>query len=268
MLSSANTDEALAYLERKPHENVYVHWLLATGQLRRGGELALWRTATGEIGGSCYMGLQLVPAADSNDALDAFAERVRRAPRSRMIVGERACVERIWKSLQPAMPAPSAIRVSQPLYVISHVPRTGAATGAPVALATLDDLDEIVTNSALMIAGELGGDPRRTNADFRARTARIIGAGWCWTYRIDGKLAFMCNVGSAMPQTAQLQGVWSPPAMRGRGHAARALLAICAHLLETTPSLCLYVNDFNLPAIALYERVGFRRTGENQTILF
>jgi hypothetical protein len=34
------------------------------------------------------------------------------------------------------------------------------------------------------------------------------------------------------------------------------------------PTLSLYVNDFNEPAIALYERVGFRRAGEFATLLF
>jgi RimJ/RimL family protein N-acetyltransferase len=268
MLSPANADEALAYLERRPAESVYVYWLIASGQLARTGRCALWRDATGHVGGCCYIGLQLVPAGESNDALDAFAEYARQAPRARMIVGVRGSVERLWRTLVRTMPAPSAIRVSQPIYVLARSGLAPGNTEAEVALATLDDLDEIVANSAMMIAGELGGDPRRTNADFRARTARIIAAGWWWTYRVDERLAFMCNIGSIMPQTAQIQGVWSPPAMRGRGYAARALGAICDRLLDTTPTLSLYVNDFNRSAIALYERVGFERAGECQSILF
>jgi predicted GNAT family acetyltransferase len=268
MLSSANADEVLAFLERRPAENVYVHWLIASGQLARTGQLALWRDAAGDVRGCCYIGVQLVPAAESNDALDAFAERARRAPRARMIVGERRSVERVWSALARAMPQPSATRVSQPVYELARPELAYSRSGAEVAVATLDELDEIVVNSALMIAGELGGDPRRTNADFRSRTARIISAGWWWTYRVDGRLAFMCNIGSMMPQTAQIQGVWSPAAMRGRGYAARGFGAICDRLLDTTPTLSLYVNDLNTSAIALYERVGFRRTGEFQSILF
>lgn len=266
MLSSANTREALAFLERRPAENVYVHWLISTGQVGRGTEVALWRSG-GTIEGCCYIGLQLVPSAEASEALVAFAERARRMPRARMIVGARPAVERVWAALGEAMPAPAAIRLSQPVYTLSRRLLTYTRADADVELATLAELDEITANSALMIAGELGGDPRRTNADFRGRTARIIEAGWWWRYRVAGELAFMCNVGSAMPQTSQIQGVWSPPAMRGRGYAARALGAICDRLLDTTPTLSLYVNDFNLPAIALYERIGFRRSGEFQTIL-
>ena len=119
-----------------------------------------------------------------------------------------------------------------------------------------------------MIAGEIGGDPDRATDEFRARTARIVAAGWWWTHRVDGRLAFMCNVGSSTAYTAQLQGVWSPADMRGHGHARRALGAICDRLLDTVPSLCLYVNDFNARAIALYEAVGFERVGEFSTLLF
>jgi RimJ/RimL family protein N-acetyltransferase len=268
MLTPVNSREVLGYLEESPAENVFVHWLITSGQLARGGELAVWRDAGGSIRGSCYAGLQLVPAAQEPEALAAFGAWARRVPRPRMIVGARSAVEPVWSRLRAAMPEPSAIRTSQPVYTLTREGLRYSRADADVALVTLDDLDEIVANSALMIAGELGGDPRRTNADFRGRTARIIQAGWWWSYRVGGELAFMCNIGSSMPQIAQIQGVWSPPGMRGHGYAARALGAICDHLLDARPALCLYVNDFNVPALALYERVGFHRSGEFQTVIF
>ena len=269
LLSSANRAAALAYFEQRPAEHVYVHWLVTSGQLGHRGELALWRDERGTIAGSCFLGRQqLVPSALDGAAVGAFIECAKRERAVRMIIGARPVVEPFWRGLRKTMSAPAAVRTSQPVYVLSRAGLKYSRDDASVTLATTAELDEIVANSALMIAGELGGDPRRTNADFRGRTSRIIEAGWWWQYRIDGRLAFMCNVGSAMPQTAQIQGVWSPPEMRGHGYAARALGAICDRLLDVTPTLSLYVNDFNLPAIALYERVGFERVGEFQTLLF
>jgi predicted GNAT family acetyltransferase len=81
-------------------------------------------------------------------------------------------------------------------------------------------------------------------------------------------LCFFCNVGAWSPQTAQLQGIWTPPALRGRGLATAALAAVCRTLLNVVPTLSLYVNDFNAPAVALYRRLGFRDAGELQTLLF
>jgi predicted GNAT family acetyltransferase len=185
-----------------------------------------------------------------------------------MIVGPRPDVDALWSRTSALFGAPGLVRASQPVYALTRGTLRGGRRDAIVDRATRAELDEIVPHSALMIAGEVGGDPRPRNADFRGRTGRIIDAGWWWRYRVRGKLAFMCNVGSATAQTAQLQGVWTPPDMRGRGYATLGLAAICDHLLDEHPSLCLYVNDFNASAIALYERVGFERAGEFATLIF
>jgi len=67
---------------------------------------------------------------------------------------------------------------------------------------------------------------------------------------------------------AQLQGICTPPSMRGKHLATASLAGICDRLLGDFPTLSLYVNDFNTRAIALYERVGFTTVSEFQTILF
>jgi RimJ/RimL family protein N-acetyltransferase len=266
VIGRARAADALAFLAERPYDNVYVSWLIATGQAERQGEVVAWRDGDGRITGVCYLGAQIVPCGDAV-AVDAFARHAR-GVRPRMIVGPRAAVERFWPQVRERLPAPSAVRERQFVYALDRPQLRGSRADADVTRATRDELDDIVPQSAQMIAGEVGGDPRRAGADFRGRTARIIDARWWWRLRVGGRLAFMCNVGSATPQTAQLQGVWSPPDMRGRGHATRALAAICDHLLDDYPSLCLYVNDFNAAAIALYERVGFAVVGEFQTILF
>jgi len=270
-LAPDRAGEALAYLERRPYDNVYVGWLIRSGQAGRSDDIALWRDDAGEIGGLCYFGAQIVPSVEGTErerALDAFAERTRRARCARMIVGPRDAVDGLWKRTRRWMRPPRAVRQSQPVYGLLRGELRYSRADADVARATRAELGELVPHSAHMIAGEIGGDPARSNPDFTARTARIVDAGWWWRYRVAGRLAFMCHVGAATARTAQLQGVWTPPAMRGYGYASRALGAICDHLLDAHPSLCLYVNDYNAPAIALYERVGFRRAGEFATLLF
>ncbi len=221
----------------------------------------------GAIVGVCYFGPQFVPAFDDMRAGEAFARHAERRGAPRMIVGTRSAVETFARLLRRGLPTPAAIRVSQPVYALTRADLRGSRDDAAVERATLGELDEIAAHSARMIAGEVGGSDRVT-ASVRERTERMVREGWWWRCRRDGELVFQCNVGSATAQTAQLQGVWTPVAHRGRGDATRALGAICDLLLDEYPSLCLYVNDFNTKAIALYERIGFRRVGEFSTILF
>ena len=267
-LTPATVAETLAYLAVAPYDNVFVSWLIETGQASR-GRVELWRDAADALAGVCYYGAQIVPYSDDLAGLDAFAERCRSARDARMIVGRRGNVERLWRGARGYFRKPVAIRASQHVYALArgHVRDIERDPRGDAGRATEFELDELVPNSAQMIAGEIGGNFARISGEFRDRCARIVAAGWWWRYRVDGELAFMCNVGSATAQTAQIQGVWTPPGARGRGHATRGLAAICADMLATFPTLCLYVNDFNVPAIALYERVGFARAGEFQSIL-
>ena len=186
----------------------------------------------------------------------------------RMIVGPIPIIERFWSVARGRYRVPAAIRTCQPLYALARAALRRTRADAAVARASLGELDEIVNNAAAMVAGEVGNDPRRGGSAFRNRTAHLIKTGWWWRYRIEGRLVFMCHVGSTSAATAQLQGVWTPPRWRGRGYATRGLGAICDHLLDEHTTLSLYVNDFNVSAIALYERVGFERVGAFRTILF
>jgi RimJ/RimL family protein N-acetyltransferase len=267
-LRSANSAEALAYLAENPYENVFVTWLIESSLVGRfGSEVVLWRDAEGFVRGVGYFGPQHVLHASCDEAVDSFAAFARRAGTPRMIVGPVATVERYWSQARGRFGAPTMVRECQPVYALARNRLRYTRAGAGVGQASLAELDEIVNNAAAMILGELGNDPRRNGNDFRTRTAGLIKSGWFWRYRVEGELVFMCHIGSTSALTAQLQGVWTPVEARGHGHATRGLGAICDHLLDEYQTLSLYVNDFNKPAVALYERVGFQRVGAFRTIL-
>ncbi len=119
-----------------------------------------------------------------------------------------------------------------------------------------------------MVRQELDYDPRRGSPDFAPAIRRMIERKLWWVGVVDDQICFFCNVGPWCDRTVQLQGIWTPPALRGRGLATASLAAICDRLLEVSPTISLYVNDFNERAIALYRRVGFEHVGDFQTILF
>jgi predicted GNAT family acetyltransferase len=82
-------------------------------------------------------------------------------------------------------------------------------------------------------------------------------------------VVFKAEIGAVTPLACQVQGVWVPPELRGRGHAAAGMAAVVAHALRAVaPVVSLYVNDFNVPARAAYRRVGFSEAGTFMSVLF
>ena len=114
--------------------------------------------------------------------------------------------------------------------------------------------------SAAMYTEEMGENPMARDPDgYRRRVRMLISRGWTYVYEQSGQLQFKMDVGCASHHTAQIQGVYVPPELRGRGVGTTAMAACCDLALDRHPNLSLYVNDFNTPAVALYERIGFHR---------
>ena len=252
----------------RPFENAFLHWVLDGGHGPYApDELVLDRKRDGSVRGVIYYGAQLVVAADEPAALDAFAIETRKYPSLRSFVGPKRAVDGIWNRVKTWHRAPVLVRERQPLYAL-WPQGLGAFDDVDVRLARSDETELVAEHSAHMIVGELGYDPRAQRSTFVAGVRHAIEQGCWWVWIVDNELRFQCNIGARTPVTAQIQGVWTPKALRGRGYATLGLAATARRLLADNPTVSLYVNDFNVNAIALYDRIGFTRIGELATYLF
>ena len=260
---------ALEYLARSPYEHVFLTYLLLfdlTPTTRDSLYVALHDDD--RIAGVGYFGRQTVLAASDDATVEAFAEIGRRHRGERMIVGPRATTARYWSLIAATHTAPRLVRERQYVMMLDRSMLAPYEHSVVARKARIDEWTTVADSSAQMIAGELAYDPRRSSPEFTSNVRTMIERGVWWVGESLGRLCFFCNIGPWSRQTAQLQGIWTPPELRGRGLATAALGAICDRLLGLSPTLSLYVNDFNAPAIALYERVGFTTVAEFQTILF
>jgi len=66
---------------------------------------------------------------------------------------------------------------------------------------------------------------------------------------------------------AGIEKLRTDPELRGRGYARRALSDLCRLLLESTPSVCLFVRAENERAIGLYESIGMKQVGLFRSIV-
>lgn len=266
-LSRATREPVLRYLARSPYLNVFLtHVVLhdPAPPAQRGIAVALNRDA---VVGVAYWGRQIALAAETS-AIDSFAEYGRARRGERMIVGAREAVSAYWSAVRNWHAPPRLVRDRQLVMMIDRAHLRPYQSRVVVRQAGIRDFNAVADGSAEMVRQELEYDPRRGSAEFTAGIRQMIERKLWWVGSVDDRLCFFCNVGPWCDRTMQLQGIWTPPAMRGRGFATASLAAVCDRLLEVSPTLSLYVNDFNADALALYRRVGFEHVGDFQTLLF
>jgi len=230
--------------------------------------MVLSRDFRGQVNGLIYFGAQLVLTTDDESALDALAVETRKHRGLRGFVGPKHAVEGLWARVSSWHPQPSMVRDDQPVYALAPEALREPGPDVGVRLAREDDADLVADHSGQMILGELGYDPRVNRAGFTASVRRAIDQGVWWVWIVDGTLRFQINIGPRTDATTQLQGVWTPPEQRGKGYAQLALAAVARRLFATETTLSLFVNGFNAPAIAVYERVGFSCVGAMATYVF
>jgi predicted GNAT family acetyltransferase len=240
--------------------NVY----LLTELHRRGAEGGEWwiHTRDQELRGVCLVAGNLVPYAPSRDAVEALAEvAVRRGGRYHAMLGEKAVVRKLWQAVSASGVVAKELRENT-VYVLRRGELKGMR-GARLRPARVDETDEVFEHAVSMYREDIGQDPLAAGASpYRRRIAARVARRASFLWKERGQLVFKADVGSRTDQVAQIEGVWTPPAFRGRGYATRGMTALCARLLREVPIVTLYVNVANAPARRVYQRVGFRRHAE------
>ena len=258
---------ALEYLARSPYLNVFIsHVLLHDPALPDRKNVAVALEGDSVLG-VAYCGRQLAIAAEPA-TLEAFGEYAKLHRGERMIVGSRDTVRALWKVVCSWHVAPRLVRDRQLVMMLDRPHLRPYERRTSVRQATVEEWRAVADSSAQMVRQELAYDPRRGSSEFGSNVRQMIERKLWWVGSTNGRLCFFCNIGPWSEQTLQLQGVWTPPELRAQGLAAASFAAICDRLLEVSPTLSLYVNDFNDAAIALYRRVGFEHVGDFQTMLF
>ena len=176
----------------------------------------------------------------------------------------------MWELLEPSWGPAREVRDAQPLMATGYAPMV--EPDPLVRRVRPDELDVVLPACVAMFTEEVGVSPLLGDggAAYRARVAELVGSGRAFARIEDGRVVFKAEVGVVSSGACQVQGVWVDPSRRGEGLAAaghgggRARPACSAF----APVVSLYVNDYNLPALATYERVGFSRVGTFATVLF
>ncbi|MGH3904242.1 MAG: GNAT family N-acetyltransferase [Pseudonocardiaceae bacterium] len=233
---------------------------------RLGGEL--WGFGD-RLDGLCFSGPNLVPLRGGRSAIRAFADRS--AGRSRScssMVGPADQVLELWSELRGPWGPAREERPDQPLMMLADQPRVPA--DPLVRPVRPDELDRYLPAAIAMFTEEVGVDPRLSDggAGYRARVAELIATGRAFARFEGAEVVFKAEIGAMSAAVGQIQGVWVHPDRRGQGLASAGSSAVVERLQRMGRIASLYVNAFNLPARATYQRIGFTQVGSFATVLF
>jgi predicted GNAT family acetyltransferase len=272
LLTDRDRDEALALCDRDPVANVFVSARIQASGLdpmRLGAQVWGFQEA-GRLVSLCYVGANMIPVEAVPAAVTAFAERARRqGRRCSSIAGPAPVVGDLWRQLAPFWDRPREIRDRQPLMAIATEPLL--RPDPAVRQVRPSETSVLLPASIAMFTEEVGVSPIGADggAAYRARVHELVAAGRSLARIEEGKIVFKAEIGAVTPRACQVQGVWVPPELRGRGNASQGMAAVVAFARRTlSPVVSLYVNDFNAPARAAYRRVGFTEVGTFMSVLF
>lgn len=124
-----------------------------------------------------------------------------------------------------------------------------------------------VAYSIEALASQLAADLER---DARTITERDIDRGHLWLLRdAAGEPLAMTALNARLPDRVQIGGVYTPPRLRGRGHAGEV---VAGQLLDLRAQgirrAVLFTQSDNHAARRAYQRVGFSRVGDYAVVLF
>lgn len=272
VLGNADRARALDVCAVDPAAGVYVAARIGETDLDRSRGVLLGYAPESRIEAVCWTSANFVPVGCDEAAAVAFAARVRRQQsQCSSIFGPAMQVAWMWDALAPTWRAPMDFRVPQPLLAVPPDRTVPVSPDPRVRPATPADLDLLVPAAAAMFTEEIGYPPYRDARGlehYRRAVRALVTRGHAFVLVEDDVIVFKADIGSVGVGACQIQGVWIDPAYRGRGLAAPAMAAVIDYARRIAPLVTLYVNGYNAPALATYDRVGFDEVGRFATVLF
>jgi len=162
---------------------------------------------------------------------------------------------------------PTQLNRVQILHVLR--PRDAVSpAGARARRAELRDLDAVVEMSEQMLVEDFRLLPGTLSREgIRQSMQQKIRDGRTWVLEEGGELVFKADVSACYSGGSQIEGVFTRPHRRGRGHATRGLATITADLLRRSAFVSLHVAEDNAAARRAYEKSGFRPFSELRLVL-
>lgn len=270
-LRKSDIPAAVELLDEDPVATVLIRMALANGGMSLPAHALGYFDQSGELTAVCWNGTNIVPYGFTAAGLTALAKYLTSAGvTASSIVGPSDQVLALWELIAAKFPPPREIRRRQLSMVYQGKPQVPA--DSLVRQAKIGEGALIVPAAFAMFEEEVGYDPRSFGNVYAKYVHQLVSAGHTFVriqpHHGTPRVEFKADVGALSDQVAQIQGVWVAPELRNRGIGASAMVAVAQQVQAAfAPTVSLYVNDYNLPAVRAYEKAGFVTVGTYTTVL-
>ncbi len=264
-LGPFDVPEAICFLDDDPVVNVYLLALILRDALAKPRDEWYGARRAGRLTALVHLGAgsgAVLPFGDDEEGLRALGvtatTRLDLLPPRFQVIGPEQAVGWLREGF-PGASLPPRLERRQRYLSLSREARQAMEPLPELRTARREDYALLYASGAALRAEELLEDPREIDAvAYARRVEEDCRDGFTYVWRDARGLVFRASVSALTADAAQVSGVWTAPEHRGHGIATRALGELCGRLLLRSREVCLFVNDFNAPALAAYRRLGFR----------
>lgn len=187
-----------------------------------------------------------------------------------LVKSSAAAVERLWTHLSGRPTRRALLDRVETGYVVRPDRLASLDAGARhrCRVASKRDLEELVIAARESLRDEQRPDP--FEGDIKAFRRWVRGrVSRARVVEVDGRVVFAGYADVQRPEGWLIQGVYTWPEMRRRGVAAAGMIELCREAFAAgADHVQLTVVEGNVPALRLYESLGFEPFAELRTILF
>jgi GNAT superfamily N-acetyltransferase len=197
----------------------------------------------------------VVPSANDTTQLTEIAESLAPTVKLQACLGEKPAVDALVRALGQG----ARLRLSrvQRLFAVS-ADDLGPFTNPTLRLAKEEDLPRLMPLALGAVREMLERDPLSEDPEgYEARVMLRVRGRRTYVLEDNGALVFKVDIGSRSQHGAELEGLYTAPAERGKGHATLCLGQISRHLLSSLPKLVLRVDEKDESMARIARKVGF-----------
>jgi hypothetical protein len=259
-LGPQDTDALKALLGKDASHNLYLLGLLeefGIAPTESRSSYSFWGRFDGKtLTSALFVGGQgglVVPSASDSTATGVIADALADRVRLKAAVGEKPAVDALVRSLCTVKP-----RLSKTYRLFSvSADDLGPFTNPLLRLAREDEVTRVLPLAMGAVRETHDRDALAEDPHFEARVAQRIRAKRTYVLEENGELVFKVDIGSRSQFGAELEGLYTVPSQRGRGHATLCLGQISRFLLSSLPRLNLRIEEKDESMARIARKVGY-----------